>query len=105
MVDHTGQQFGSYQLASILGEGSFAEVYLGEHIYLKTQAAIKVLATQLTNQSIEQFRSEAQTIAHLKHPNIVPVLDYGVEGKTPYLVMEFAPNGSLRKRHAEKMQL
>ncbi len=105
MVDHVGQQFGNYQLTSLLGEGSFAEVYLGEHIYLKTQAAIKVLATQLTNQSVEQFRNEAQTIAHLKHPHIVPVHDFGVEGKTPFLVMEYAPNGSLRKHYPEHTQL
>lgn len=105
MVDHVGQQFGNYQLSSLLGEGSFAEVYLGEHIYLKTQAAIKVLAAQLTNQNVEQFRSEAQTIAHLKHPHIVPVHDFGVEGKTPFLVMEYAPNGSLRKHYPENTQL
>ncbi len=105
MVDHVGQQFGNYHLSSLLGEGSFAEVYLGEHRYLKTQAAIKVLATQLTNQNVEQFRSEAQTIAHLKHPHIVPVHDFGVEGKTPFLVMEYAPNGSLRKHFPEKTQL
>jgi WD40 repeat protein/tRNA A-37 threonylcarbamoyl transferase component Bud32 len=105
MVDHVGQQFGNYHLSSLLGEGSFAEVYLGEHIYLKTQAAIKVLATQLTNQNVEQFRSEAQTIAHLKHPHIVPVHDFGVEGKTPFLVMEYAPNGSLRKHFPERTRL
>ena len=41
MVDYIGQRLGIYQLTRLLGEGSFAQVYLGEHIYLSTQAAIK----------------------------------------------------------------
>lgn len=44
MADLLGRQFGNYVLARLLGEGSFAQVYLGEHIYLRTQAAVKVLA-------------------------------------------------------------
>ncbi len=44
-----GQQLGNYRLTTLLGEGGFAEVYLGEHIHLGTQAAVKVLHTQLTD--------------------------------------------------------
>src|SRR5207244_4517483 len=39
------------------------------------------------------------TIAHLHHPNIVRILDFGVEKKTPFLVMDYAPNGNLHQRH------
>lgn len=39
MANRVGQQFGNYRLVSLLGYGGFAEVYLGEHQYLKTQAA------------------------------------------------------------------
>src|SRR5207253_11229950 len=42
---------------------------------------------------------EARTIAHLEHPHIVRILDFGIEGKTPFLVMSYAPNGTLRQRH------
>ncbi len=98
MVDYIGQRLGNYQLTRLLGEGGFAQVYLGEHIYLSTQAAIKILNTQLDNDQ-DWFRTEARTIARLVHPNIVRVLDFGVEGNTPFLVMDYAPKGTLRQRH------
>ncbi|HEX6479683.1 MAG TPA: serine/threonine-protein kinase [Ktedonobacteraceae bacterium] len=105
MVDRVGQQFGNYRIMRLLGEGGFAEVYLGEHLHLGTQAAIKVLHTQLTSDDVEQFRSEARTIARLEHPNIIRVLDFGIEGKTPYLVMSYAPNGTLRQYHGKGVAL
>ena len=43
MLDRVGQQLGNYRLLRLLGQGGFADVYLGEHMYLRTQAAIKVL--------------------------------------------------------------
>lgn len=98
MVDYIGQRLGNYQLTRLLGEGSFARVYLGEHIYLNTQAAIKILNTQLAD-DLDGFRTEARTIARLIHPNIVRVLDFGVEGNTPFLMLDYAPNGTLRQRH------
>ncbi len=42
---------------------------------------------------------EAKTIAHLVHSHIVRVLDFGVEDNTPFLAMDYAPNGTLRQRH------
>src|SRR6202165_5950592 len=105
MRDRVGQQMGNYQLIQLLGEGGFAEVYLGEHIHLDTQAAIKVLHTQITRDDIDKFRTEARTVARLIHPNIVRVLEFGVEGKTPFLVMDYAPNGTLRQRHSSGTQL
>ncbi len=105
MVDRVGQQLGHYRLVRLLGQGGFAEVYLGEHIYLDTQAAIKVLHTQLAQDGIEQFRLEAKRIAHLEHPHIVRVLDFGVEGTTPFLLMSYAPGGTLRQRHPKGTRL
>src|SRR6266446_8425610 len=99
MDDRIGQQLGNYRLLRLLGQGGFAEVYLGEHIYLDTAAAIKVLHTQLDSDDVEHFRTEARTIARLMHPHIVRVLDFGLEGLTPFLVMDYAPNGTLRQRH------
>src|SRR6266487_2138616 len=99
MADHMGQQLGNYRLIRLLGQGNFSEVYLGEHIHLNTRAAIKVLHGQLTSDYREGFLSEARTIAHLRHPHIIQVLDFGLEGMTPFLVMDYAPNGTLRQCH------
>ena len=99
MTDQVGQQFGSYQLIRLLGEGGFAQVYLGQHIYLGTQAAIKLLSMQLTDDNREGFLIEARTLARLIHPNIVRVLDFGVKERIPFLVLDYAPNGTLRQRH------
>ncbi len=99
MADRVGQQLGTYRLIRLLGQGGFAEVYLGEHIHLGTQAAIKVMLTRLASDDIEKFRNEARTIARLLHPHIVRVLDFNVEEGVPFLVMDYAPNGTLRQRH------
>ncbi|MEO8970024.1 MAG: protein kinase, partial [Ktedonobacteraceae bacterium] len=94
-----GQKLGNYRLIRLLGQGGYAQVYLGEQVYLGTEAAIKVLHAQLSSQDVERFRFEARTIARLEHPNIVRILDFGVEGNTPFLVMSYAPYGSLRQIH------
>lgn len=100
MAERIGQQLGNYTIIRLIGEGGFAEVYLGEHLYLKSQAAIKVLQTQLSDtDDTDSFLKEAQTVARLAHPNIIRVLDFGLDGKTPFLVMDYAPNGTLRQRH------
>ena len=105
MRDRVGEQLGNYRLTQLLGEGGFAEVYLGEHIHLGTQAAIKVLHTQLAKDDLEGFRIEARTIARLEHLNIVRVLEFGIEGGIPFLVMSYAPNGNLRQRHGKGVPL
>ena len=104
-TDRAGQLLGNYRIIRLIGQGGFADVYLAEHIHLNTQAAIKVLRTHLVDESIENFRSEARTVAHLAHPNIVRVLDFGVDGTIPFLVMEYAPNGTLRQRHPRGTQV
>ncbi len=98
-ASYVGQQVGNYKLVQLLGTGGFAEVYLGTHIHLNTHVAVKMLHTRLASEDMEEFRGEAQTIARLIHPNIVRVLDFGVEGNVPYLAMDYAPNGTLRQRH------
>lgn len=99
MADRVGQQLGNYQLTRLLGQGGFAEVYLAEHLHLKTQAAVKLLYGKLTTQDIQAFTHEAQTIAALKHPHILRVLDFGFDQALPFLVMDYAPGGTLRDRY------
>src|SRR5437868_7877245 len=105
MTDRVGEQLGNYRLSRLLGQGGFADVYLGEHLHLGTQAAIKVLHTRLAPDDLEGFRNEARTIARLEHPNIVRVLEFGIEGGIPFLVMSYAPNGNLRQRHVKAVPL
>lgn len=99
MADYAGKQLGNYRLIRFLGQGGFANVYLAEHIYLKTSAAIKVLQVHLTDNALDTFLAEARTIARLSHPHIIHVLEFGIEENTPFLVMNYAPYGSLRQRH------
>lgn len=105
MADRTAQELGNYRLIRLLGRGGFAEVYLGEHMRLKTQAAIKVLYAQLDHDNSEEFLQEAQTVAHLIHPNIVRIFDFDVKEGVPFLVMDYAPSGTLRQRHPKNSRL
>lgn len=99
MTDRVGQQFGKYRLTRLLGRGGFAEVYLGERVDIGMFAAIKIGQSQLSNDEESAFRTEAHTLAQLVHPNIVRLLDFDVQRGTPFLVMDYAPHGSLRQHH------
>ncbi len=105
MDDRAGQYLGNYRLMRLLGRGGFAEVYLGEHLRLGTQAAIKLLSTHLSDHDVEKFLAEARTIARLEHPHIIRILDFDVERDIPFLVMSYAPNGTLRQRHPKGTRL
>ena len=50
MVDRIGQQLGSYRLIRLLGRGGFAEVYLAEHLFLGSFAAIKLLSVRVAQE-------------------------------------------------------
>src|SRR5215469_10081540 len=100
MADRTGQQLGNYRLIALLGQGGYAEVYLGQHVRFNQQAAIKVLHAHLTGSEAEHFQQEAETIATLAHPGIIRVLDFDVQQEgIPFLVIDYAPGGTLRRRY------
>src|SRR5216683_3686402 len=99
MPDGTARQLGNYRLLHLIAAGGFAEVYLGAHVHLNTYAAIKVLHTHLDSGDLDEFRKEARIVARLRHPHIVSIHDFDVKDGTPFLVMDYAPNGTLRQRH------
>src|SRR5260370_12853776 len=86
-------------------QGNVDEVYLGAYMYLNTQAAIKVLYGELADQYMEAFLTEASTIARLRHPHIIQVLEFGVEDRPRFLVMDYASGGNLRHHHPKGTQL
>jgi eukaryotic-like serine/threonine-protein kinase len=101
MPDKVGQQIGNYRLIRLLGSGGFADVYLGQHVHVqRLQAAVKVLHANLAMVYQGGFLQEAETIAGMKHPHIIRILDFGIDrDNAPFLIMEYASFGTLRTRH------
>jgi serine/threonine protein kinase len=98
MADLSGKIFGQYQLIEPISSGGMATVYKAYQPGLDRVVAIKVLPEFLLNQPgfLERFKIEAQAIAKLDHPHILPVYDYGEAERTPYLVMKYVPGGTLK---------
>jgi serine/threonine protein kinase len=98
---YIGKQIGNYRVVSEIGSGSFGVVYRAEHFFLPNRVgAIKLLhAAHLDSwEDRESFLLEARLLEMLKHPHILPILDVGIHEGFPYLVTEYAPQGSLRDR-------
>jgi len=93
----TGSRIGQYEVLELLGRGGMAEVYRGRHTRLDRTVAIKVLSANLAAEGDfrKRFEREAQSVAALKHSNIVGVFDFGdVEGLY-FMVMEFVTGQTL----------
>ncbi len=88
---------GRYELHRRLARGGMADVYLARDQLLDRPVAVKVLFAQYASDPafVERFRREAQAAANLTHPNIVGVYDWGEEGDTYYIVMEYVNGRSL----------
>jgi tRNA A-37 threonylcarbamoyl transferase component Bud32 len=99
-TDLTGKRLGNYRVLAALGQGGMAKVYKGYQPLLDRYVAIKVLAPHFATD--EEFRArfqrEAAAIARLRHPNIVQVYDFGVEGLVHYMVMEYIAGDTLKMR-------
>src|ERR1700680_866416 len=95
-----GQQIGAYSVQSKLGEGGMALVYKAYHALLRREVAIKVILSQVAQQTDfkARFEREAQLVASLQHPNIVAVYDFGDFGNQTYLVMQYVGGGTLRDK-------
>ncbi len=100
-TDRTGQQIGKYRLLRLLASSRFADVYLCSVNHQRQQRVLKLFHLYLFPDERQTFRDQAQGLVSLSHPNIVPVLDYGVEASdnAPWLVMAYVPGTTLRQRY------
>ena len=88
---------GRYELHRQIARGGMADVYLARDQLLDRPVAVKVLFNEFADDPsfVERFRREAQAAANLNHPNIVGVYDWGEEGGTYFIVMEYVEGRSL----------
>ena len=92
-----GQVVGKYEILSVLGGGGMGTVYRARQPIINRDVAIKIINIDLqgSEQFITRFRREAEAIAALEHPHIIPVIDYGQQGELAYLVMALKTGGNL----------
>lgn len=88
-----------FQILEIAGRGGMGTVYRAEQASPRREVALKVLnRTQADEISLAAFRREAEIIAGLEHPRVVPLYTYGEQEGVPYLVLRFLPGGSVADR-------
>ena len=93
---------GRYVVEALLSKGGYAAVFRGIDQNLSRHIAIKVLLpSKTTPNERDHFLREARIAATLDHPNIAPILDYGKDGSSVFLVMPLYTVGSLRTRLAQ----
>jgi serine/threonine-protein kinase len=88
---------GRYRLDERIAGGGMGDVWRGTDEVLGRTVAVKVLLPALLDEPgfAERFRGEARTMANINHPGVVDVYDYGTDGGTPYLVMEYVEGDAL----------
>lgn len=95
------ERIGRYEILKRLGRGGMATVYLGHDPFIRREVAIKVMSAQLMENDptfFDRFQQEAETIAALEHPAIVPIYDFGHQGDQSYIVMRYMSGGTLEDR-------
>jgi serine/threonine-protein kinase len=96
-----------YRLIRPLGQGSQASVWVAEHLALSTQVAVKLIDSELAKkeEALERFRYEATAAAQLRSAHVVQILDHGVEGDQPFIVMELLDGEDLFQRLERRRRL
>jgi serine/threonine protein kinase len=99
---------GRYKIEKELAQGGMGIIFLARDPYIQRQVVIKVLMYSRTLDEVYRdfFQQEAELIAALEHPCIVPIYDFGWHGEQPYIVMRHMAGGSLddRLRNGELKQ-
>lgn len=86
-----GSTFARYEIVRCIGVGGMGAVFEATHSLLKKRVALKTLHANLSRSESgrDRFLREAETVARIRHPNVVDITDVGVEGGVPFFVMEF----------------
>ncbi len=92
-----GEPLRGYRLLEQIGEGAFGVVYRAIQPQVGREVAVKSIHPELANQPdfVRRFEREAQLVARLEHPHVVPLYDYWREPDAAYLIMRFLRGGSL----------
>ncbi|MGD2078656.1 MAG: protein kinase, partial [Chloroflexota bacterium] len=91
------QDLKGYELKDVVGEGSYGTIRTAIQPTVDREVAVKVIRRRYANnpEFIRRFEAEAQTVARLEHPHIVPLYDYWRDPEGAYLVMRYMRGGSL----------
>ncbi|MCP5097384.1 MAG: protein kinase, partial [Chloroflexi bacterium] len=90
-------QLRGYELGDEIGHGTFGVVYRAKQPVVARDVAIKIIGPQYTHNPhfTQRFEHEAQLVARLEHPYIVPLYDYWQDANGAYLVMRYLRGGNL----------
>jgi eukaryotic-like serine/threonine-protein kinase len=91
--------------AAFFGREGFGEVYSAEQVYLGTLGAVKIVLLHGDQQVRDLIHAEARISARLRHPHLIPMVDFGLEEVVPYLVMMGAVHGTLRTLYPRSSQV
>lgn len=91
---------GRYEIERELATGGMGVIILAKDPYIQRHVVVKVLIYSRTMEDVyrEFFQKEAEIIAALEHPCIVPIYDFGWHGQQPYIIMRHMSGGSLQDR-------
>jgi hypothetical protein len=102
MALSAGSNVGPYRIIEPVGRGGMASVFKAYEASLDRYVALKVLPPEFLHDPTfaERFRREAQTIARLEHPQIIPIFAYDIDAAsgTPWMAMRLISGGSLSQR-------
>ena len=92
-----GDRVGRYEILGVIGEGGMSFVYLAHDPELDRDVALKLMRVRVGSEGARRLRREAQALAQLSHPNVVPVYDAGMVGGQAFVAMEYVEGNTLRR--------
>jgi eukaryotic-like serine/threonine-protein kinase len=101
-AEMVGQRVGEYVLLEVIGRGGMSIVYRARQARIDRDVAVKLIVPPYSKHPklVERFVREAQAVARLQHPHILPVLDVGTVDDQPFMVLAYLPGGTLTRQIA-----